>query len=368
MGASVPRILLATARGRGHTFLDEADHLASYDGIVFEPLWFSFHGQMTDYQAAPGGVAYASTVGDVPHRRRLMSQRSRELTAFLNRGGILLVLVREPVWLVNRPDEAVSTYEWILTALGLHIGSVALPAKGSDVRIVDQHHPLAARIAASTYDARIVEEFLEIDGAHVLATNRAGDLIGVEVPVGRGFVWLVPFTSEIDLVVDDLREVLAERPPSEGPIVTEEAELNARAARIRAQMEAQLIEVRRELADVDARKRVVLERDHVKRAEAHLRAALSATNDRTSFEELYSLVEIVDARVGGSRKDVARALGVQFNVIDDIARDSNQPGHGLRHTTDQPLTALPPGRLAAARMHGQELFAAFLDWELKQPT
>jgi|GEM_PF-4688369 len=368
-----PRILNASGMGLSRTPLDEAQKLAGYDGILFDPNWQAYHGGVEPYQAAPGDVAYGHSLGEVSRRIRRMEALTGQCRAFLERGGLLVVRALAPAGLVSPPDVYVDTWAWFMEAIAAqrlgthpHPSAAAEQGPGTDVVVVDEHHPLVPVIQGS-YDATIADWVVGLDGAHVIAENRAGEPIAAEIPWGRGCVDIVPtsrgLSPETHLLF--LRAILLDRPPLLEPATTRELELDEEEGQARAQLSGRLEDIGRQRAQLGLAKRALFAREHIARARGHLRRATAPTaSERTAMQELYALLEIVVGAVGGGRDAVARTLGIDQSVLNDIGKFSNQPVHGLRHTADEPLEPLPPGTLARCRQHGVTLLRAYLDWEL----
>jgi len=374
-GDDFPRILNASGMGLSPTPLDEAQKLAGYDGILFAPNWQAYHGGVEPYHAPPGEVAYGHSLGEVTRRIRRMEGLTEQCRAFLERGGLLVVRALAPAGLVSPPDVYVDTWAWFMEAIAPQRlatrpdpGAAAEPGPGSDVVVVDEHHPLAPVIRGSGgYDATISDWVVGLDDAHVIAENRAGEPIAVEIPWGRGCVDIVPtsrgLSPETHLLF--LRAILLDRPPLAEPATTRELELDDEERQARAQLAGRLDEIGRKRGELGVAKRALFAREHIDRARGHLRRATAPTaSERTVMQELYALLEIVVGAVGGGRDEVARTLGIDQSVLTDIGRFSNQSVHGLRHTGDEPLEPLPPGTLERCRKHGVTLLRAYLDWEM----
>jgi hypothetical protein len=366
-----PRILNLTV-SNGASLLDEAEHLAAYDGILFDPLWFCFHGGREWYQAAPGETVYAITVGEVPTRLQLMEQRAEQLRSFLQRGGVLVVRALAPASLALPPSMVVDTWSWITSAIAHdrlvthpHPGAPARYVHGTDLVVVDVEHPVVMDVVGG-YDAELAAWLLEIDGARVTAINRAGDPVGLDIPYGRGTVMIVPMRRGLgpELHLGLLEALLHNQPPVEEPMLSDEAVLDEENQAIDAQASTRRQELDERRGALGERKRRMLAQDHVQRALEHWRKATAVgASERTILQELYALLEIVEQAVGG-RERIAAALGISSAVAGDIGRFSNERVHGIRHTTDEPLQPLPAGTIPRCREHGTTLLRAYLDWEL----
>ncbi len=364
-----PRILNLTISGG--TPLDEGEHLAAYDGILFDPLWFCFHRGRLPYQAPPGETSYAHTMGDITARMVLMEQRAEQLRSFLFRGGLLVVRALAPASLALPPTMVVDTWSWITSAVAHdrlttrpHPGAPARYVHGTDLIVVDTEHPIVMDLGG--YDAVLGAWLLEVDGARVTATNRAGDPVGLDIPLGRGRAMIVPVPRGMgpEFHLGLLTAVLHNQPPVEPPMLSDEAALDAEAQAIDAEASARRHGLGARRGVLGERKRQMFAQDHVQRAFEHWRrAAAVGMSERTVLQELYALLEIVEQAVGG-RTRIPTVLGISSAVADDIGRFSNERALGIRHTTDEPLQPLPAGTIPRCREHGTTLLRAYLDWEL----
>lgn len=188
-----------------------AESFASFDAVLVDPgcippLWrpYAELGPDGTYRLHPGrdlGLSRALL--------NLFSLRQKEAEDLLFRaGGVLVVRVRaaeEGVVIEGNPPRRLDGYGFLPKAslvagphhLALPQGIRFLPRRGQDLIIADPLHPLApylARFAHHGYDAVLTTLFgvpLSAFGK-VLAQNRVGDPLSVDLPVGMGRILFLP--------------------------------------------------------------------------------------------------------------------------------------------------------------------------------
>lgn len=191
-----------------------ADSLASYDAVLLDPeplpsLWKS--------QAAlgPDGVWRLHPGRDLGLARaldNLVATRRAEVEDLLFRGGgVLAVRVRPPgegVEIAGNPPHRLDRYAFLPRTslvsgphhLGLPQGLRVVPRRGRDLRVSDAPHPAnpyLTALASLGYEAVLVGTLgapLAAFG-QVLATNRVGDAVAWDLPVGTGHILFLPAYS-----------------------------------------------------------------------------------------------------------------------------------------------------------------------------
>ncbi len=188
-----------------------ADSLASYDAVLIDPeplpsLWLS-HAVLE-----PDGVWRLHPGRDLGMSRaldNLVTARRGEIEDLLLRGGgVLAVRARPPgegVEITGNPSRRMDRYAFLPRAslvsgphhLGLPHGLRVLPRRGKDVVHLDVAHPLAPYLAAFLplgYEAVLASSLgapLASFG-RVLATNRVGDVVAWDLPIGTGRILFLP--------------------------------------------------------------------------------------------------------------------------------------------------------------------------------
>ncbi len=188
-----------------------AESFASYDAVLIDPerlpsLWEP-HALLE-----PDGVWRLHPGRDFGLGRaldNLFSARRGELEDLLVRGGgVLVVRVRpagEGVEVVGNPPRRLDPYAFLPRAslvsgphhLGLPQGLRFVPRRGRDLTVAAPTHPLAPYLQALApwgYEAVLVPTLgapLAAFGG-VLATNRVGDAVAWDLPVGTGRILFLP--------------------------------------------------------------------------------------------------------------------------------------------------------------------------------
>ncbi len=187
-----------------------AESLASFDVVLIDPeplpsLWQPFA------ELAPDGTQRLHPSRDLGLSRaleKLFSLRQKEAEDLLAAGGVLVVRVRaaeEGVVIEGNPPRRLTTYSFLPKASlvsGPH--HLALPQglrfglrRGHDLQLADPLHPLALyleRFATFGYEAVVTSALgspLSAFG-QVLAQNRVGDVLALDLPVGPGRLLFLP--------------------------------------------------------------------------------------------------------------------------------------------------------------------------------
>ncbi len=188
-----------------------ADSLASYDAVLIDPeplpsLW------LLQAVLEPDGVWRLHPGRDLGLSRaldNLVSARRAEVEDLLLRGGgVVVVRVRAPgegVEIAGNPPHRLDRYAFLPRTslvsgphhLGLPGGLKIVPRRGRDLAVSDRAHPVGPYLDAFAplgYEAVLVAALgapLASFG-RVLATNRVGDVIAWELPLGAGRMLFLP--------------------------------------------------------------------------------------------------------------------------------------------------------------------------------
>ena len=163
------------------------------------------------------------------------------------------------------------------------------------------------------FRCRLSAYLRNIPGAVVLAENRAGDVVAVEIPIGEGSAVFVPAPDspeDEERLETAVRRSLAQRvgarkdwiPPQERDLITARDDLLSRMRVERAATDARLAEVR-------AAKAKILREEVVSRAVSYYRQATApgSTPDRT-LGFLYKITDLLRDHFGGGDPGLAEAL------------------------------------------------------------
>jgi len=199
--------------GPGITKADfpNAESFASFDAVLLDPsplgeLWRPYA------ELGPDGIYRLYPNRDFGLSRALLNLfhlRQKELEDLLFRaGGVLVVRVRPPgegLTVEGNPQRRLDIYSFLPKAslvsgphhLSLPQGLRFLPRRGQDVLIPEPAHPLSPyleRFSRHGYEAVLTSVFgvpLSSFGT-VLAQNRVGDPLALDLPVGLGRIVFLP--------------------------------------------------------------------------------------------------------------------------------------------------------------------------------
>lgn len=193
-----------------------AESFASFDAVVLDPgplgeLWLPW------VETAPDGTQWVRPSRDFGFSKALENLflvRQKELEDLLFRGGgVLVVRVRpagEELFVEGNPPRRFERYSFLPRAslvrgphhLSLPQGLRFLPRRGKDLQVVTAFHPLAPflrRFSSCGYEAVLATALgapLSAFG-EVLAQNRVGDPVALDLPVGLGRILFVPAFPEV---------------------------------------------------------------------------------------------------------------------------------------------------------------------------
>lgn len=188
-----------------------ADSLASYAAVLIDPeslpsLWLPHAALEPDgvWRLHPGrDLGLSRAMGNLVFARRAEIE-----DLLLRGGGVLVVRVRplgEGVEIAGSPAHRLDRYAFLPRAslvsgshhLGLPQGLRFVPRRGHDLTRVEEAHPMApylTGLAPLGYEAVLVATLgapLASFG-RVLATNRVGDTVAWDLPVGMGRILFLP--------------------------------------------------------------------------------------------------------------------------------------------------------------------------------
>jgi hypothetical protein len=188
-----------------------AESLASFDAVLIDP--FSLPSLWQPYaELAPDGSYRLHPSRDLGLSRaleKLFGLRQKELEDLLFRGGrILVVRIRaadEGVVIEGNPPKKLDNYAFLPKAslvsgphhLSLPQGLRFVPRRGHDLQVIDHLHPVAPyleRFSSHGYEATLTTALgapLTAFG-RILAQNRVGDPLALDLPVGLGRILFLP--------------------------------------------------------------------------------------------------------------------------------------------------------------------------------
>lgn len=165
----------------------------------------------------------------------MMSMRSDETILLLNNtGGIVVCFLRNRgavlnYYLTNTTRE-VSKYSWIPTFWKKPKLSPYFRHNiriGKEIGEINKSHPFSRYILGlrdNLYFEAVLTDGDMLNSSHIIAENKVGEVIALEIPVGKGkFIFLPPFEKEIDrdklsgILIDCIRKSLQWTSPLSKP-------------------------------------------------------------------------------------------------------------------------------------------------------
>jgi hypothetical protein len=326
-------VLDLTELGRGS--LVEASYLAEYDAIVLEPCWpllslpSDGEAQLVDHEDLLKFVEAANRHGD-------------EFNDFYKNGGILFVLLDEPCLisseglLGNRLD--VHSYGWWLPSIQQRLSSSVFETtvrvkRGTSIVIREPGHPLEDYLRlVSSYPLQIRPQALRLEDV-ILATDRIGNPIAVEMPMEQGAIILVPpepgtTTAELNKgIMATLNRRLG--PATRWHLTRERALQQELDDLVRASRDNRE-EIESRLGLVRANKVKLLAIPAIERIlRYHEKAIESTLTPFKSLQELHKMVEAIEHRLGGDAH-AARMLQLTSADFKRIKRLASDPVYDVR--------------------------------------
>jgi hypothetical protein len=349
--------------------LNAAHHLGDYEAVIVELIW----PRLIGLHGGPGpGYSFSLDYALVKDARVALGRRTKELFEFLVSGGVVAVkgyarAVLEWSNTIGTQSVTASTDAWLIEAipaLRLNYSEIFELGSGTFISIAEPGHPLENVIRGATgYAALLRNNVFEKKNHIVLGTSRIGQPIAAELPVGRGLVFLLPsgvndasLESALSLLLDDRARHWTSW------ILPRETELLKEEDGIREAVQEELKRIRAErdwLADI----RIEVLRDvHVERALTYYENGVSATRDiRRAMQDLHKLVEMLEAVLGGSEDQMAKALGVPKTRFRHIKKLANQKEYDFRHTTSGEPVGADAADIEQARDDARELVQKFIE-------
>ena len=356
--------------------LFSAESLASYDAVLWDPeavpqLWRG-HAQLEGegiWRIYPG-----RDLGLSRALERLLSLRRDELSDLLQRGGGLLVVrVRpeeEELEIAGNPPRRITPYSLLphlsLVAdphhLALPQGLRFVPRRGRDIAWVEAAHPLTPYLESFRplgYQAVLASSLgapLSAFG-QVLATNRVGDAVAWDLPVGTGRILFLPAFPGADprraweLLLPALAELLECPLPEEGPdwlshySLPEEEELSAKLSQLedeRRRLEEEALGIKQRLEKVSGLRGLLYPRGL-----AGLRAAVKLALERLDCSVAPHGERFLAAQAGKRELLIRPALSLSGPVglepyrellleLDRLATEEGREVHGVLVAVAEP--------------------------------
>lgn len=348
--------------------LKDAHQLGDYEALIVEPTWENLVGLRGP---APG---YEQSI-DLNELRLInagLERRTPELLGLLHSGGILAVKVQAPSVLkwsnsVGTRISEVNTEAWLINAIPKMGGSwnqISRIGSGNTIVVREPGHPLENVIQnASGYAALLNNTVLQDNETILLATTRTGVPIAAEIPVSRGVVFLLPSGVDHAALTSALDQLLDDRARYRGAwVLPQEKELLDQVRGVRAALQAQVRKLEAEIDELADIRSAVMKDVHVERAIAYYENGVSPTRDiKHAMQDLYKLVEMLEARLGGSEDALALALALPKARFKHIKKLANQKDLDFRHATSGQPVGADVADVEQARKDARELVQKFIE-------
>ena len=367
------KILRLTRHREDH--LDQAEFLGEYDAISLDPshvLGIAPGKEETWPQQGTGQQKFTQI-------RRLLARRSAELPAFFGQGGILVVRLVQPARLrVAGSMDTIDSYSWWLdVAAAASEGRITAswPTEGSGpMQVLEPGHPFEGYLrAAMTYSARLTSLTPDNSRVVVLAENRTGDAVAVEVPCKRGALILVPPpTSDggeymLDAAIDQALQTWLGI--AHEWTVADEATLSAQRDAILRDMRVKREETYQLLTSARTTKGVVLQMLHVDRAIGYYRKATQAIPiPKVCIPALWNMMEMLREHYNKGTATLASMLHLPKDDLEFLNTLANNRDLDLRHTTTGLPKPVEPAELQRALAIGKTVVQATIEYEYKAIT
>jgi hypothetical protein len=251
------------------------------------------------------------------------------------------------------------------TTRGLEKGSIhpeylTVGAMGASVIPREPGHPFEDYLRSWTpqYQAILDRDLLDMPEVTILAENRAGDPIAVEIETWKGAVILVPPpTSEAAENIFGLavRDVVTSRLAVQRDwMLAEERALIGRREEILRQMREERAGIERELKTVGETKAQILAEVHVNRAIGYYKKATKGTpTPKKSIPPIWEMLEMLRGHYNKGYSGLAQLLQISkddLEFVNHLANDKELdiryagPGRPHRVTEPQLLRILATGK------------------------
>jgi hypothetical protein len=320
--------------------LTHAHHLGDYEAVIVELTWPSLVGL---HGGPAAGYSLSLDYPLVNDTRISVGRRTKELLDFLVSGGVLAVKAHARAVIewsntIGTQSMTANTDAWLIEAIpGLGGGHYEIFELGSgkSISITEPGHPLEDVIAgAAGYSALLRNNvFVLPSGVNDAALESSlGRLLDARAR-HRG-MWILPRETELLKEEKVLRGAVQEA-----------------LTRIKAE--------RDQLADV----RIEVMKDvHVERAVTYYENGVSATRDvKRAMQDLHKLAEMLEAVLGGSEDEMAKALKVPKSRFKSIKKLANQKEYDLRHATSGEPIGADAAEIQRARDAARELVQKFIE-------
>ena len=234
-----------------HYQFEDAPSFASCDVVAVDPQHISSIWQ-TAISPGHDGSIKTYTERDRGFGQKLLkliSSRQLEVHDLLNKvGGIIICKLVPPgksieVWSVRGIIERIDRYSWLPREI---LGSLSsIVRKGDDIAWIDHKHPLSRYFKAFSeerYYTSVIDQARIPENWNIVAKNRAGDVVCLEIHCGVGrFIFLSTFRisdyrKEAGVLLNCLKDLLKIPIEESAPAWSEKYQLPGRdrhEARIR---------------------------------------------------------------------------------------------------------------------------------------
>ena len=325
-----------------------APALTEYDVIDYWAAFVSLNGNF----ALMGSEGKTTDQAEFSNMEALLNRAQQQLQDFLEHGGVFVVELRSPevVELLRMLDTTrprVDTYTWWWSLLPLAFTTTS-PQFGAGTAICTAPlaHPLYAYLATEpAYQVSFAHEAGEPGGVSVLATDRNGRPVAVEVQIGAGIIVLIPARPDFFQMPTPLQaaliglgfRALSERVQWTTPAI-EAAQMALAEARQRHRKE--LAGLEGDLQSAIAARLAVVSDPTVAQLIGDHEEAMRARTPTAIGSHCYKILDVLKGEFGGH--NLAAALGLSASDIDTFGRVSNDAKLGIRHArgvTSQPTEA-----------------------------
>jgi hypothetical protein len=342
-----------------------AEYLGEYDAIQMQTSWEGLGIELNQSTFDPAAV---------------LRQRNHELNTFFSNGGICLVELQATPDARNRLSGApMDIYQWWAQHIPVPYPKdshseqpfINITAPGSSVLALVPGHPLEAYLEAHTrYEVRFGTYVAALEPLVVLAENRVGEPVAIEVPVARGAIVAVPVPIDAGHrdqlkagLIDLLRAQLGYS--REWPMQDEEA-LRHERQRVLGDLADQRRQLDIRSSEIQAAKAKALEEPHVRRTLRYWdRATRPGAPPKTTVDDLYAMIEMLKDYYNSDWDSLGEKIGVSNKSVGRIKTFANRRELHLRHTTADDPQAIDQDELDRVLEDGRKVVATFLEQRYK---
>lgn len=374
--ATGAKILWVTA-GSGQTLLS-SDALSDFDAVVVDQL-IEVWGLLPEMVPPPGfeREVDSTSLGALRHH---LSRRTQEAAALLAHGGILVVRLFPlsgltasygNAWVGQPREDRISSADWWL---GLDQRwswmNTKLPespaidgASGVVADVDDPGHLLEGYLRDSRYRATLNPVFIEGSGAQVLATNRGGEVLAIQMAIGTGLLLLLPSDGPEPLLADglckliDLRSSLTSQWPLSREVAAfghlQEVERELHGSRREAQEDI--------FAVLATKRRIMQDPTAIRATDAYRSASTPGTSRQQALARLYSAIELIQKSLGGEGHMIA-TLHTTKATVERVKRTANDPTVEARHVAPGATAEIDDEMMREATAAAHEIVLSYLEW------